>query len=88
MPHRYVKDDFYQWRCPPGEAYARSLGLYYRLRTDTEINWILQNNLRFLEDYFRGTSLTVEAKQQALITTLVTEKSGITLAELTVLKQF
>ncbi len=82
MPHRYVKDDSHQWRCPPGEAYARSLGLYYRLRTDTEINWILQNNLRFLEDYFRGTLTTVEAKQQALITTLVTEKSGITLAEL------
>ena len=82
MPHRYVKDDSHQWRCPPGEAHAKSLGLYYRLRTNTEIDWILQNNLRFLEDYFRGTFLTVEAKQQALITTLVTEKSGITLAEL------
>ena len=52
------------------------------MRTDAEIDWILQNNLRFLEDYFRGTPTTVEAKQQALITTLVTEQSGITLAEL------
>ena len=82
MPHRYIKDDNDRWRCPPGEAHASSLGLYYRLRTDTEIDWILQNNLRFLEDYFRGLLITVEAKQQALITTLVTEKSGITLAEL------
>jgi transposase InsO family protein/transposase len=82
MPHRYIKDDFYQWRCLPGEAHAKSLGLYYRLRTDTEINWVLQNNLRFLEDYFRGTPTNIEAKQQALIITLVTEKSGITLAEL------
>lgn len=82
MPHRYTIDDDHQWRCPPGEAYAKSLGLYYRLRTDAETDWILQNNLRFLEDYFRGTSLTVEAKQQALITTLITEQSGITLAEL------
>ena len=64
------------------EAYARSLGLYYRLRTDAETDWILQNNLRFLEDYFRGTSITVESKQQALITTLITKQSGITLAEL------
>ena len=77
-----MKDDDRQWRCPPGEAYAKSLGLYYRLRTDTEIDWVLQNNLRFLEDYFRGAFCTVEAKQQALITTLVAEKSGITLAEL------
>ena len=82
MPHRYTIDDDHQWRCPPGEAYARSLGLYYRLRTDIETDWILQNNLRFLEDYFRGKSITVEAKQQALITTLITEQSGITLAEL------
>lgn len=82
MPHRYTIDENHQWRCPPGEAYARSLGLYYQLRTDAEINWILQNNLRFLEDYFRGTLTTVEAKQQALITALVTEQSGITLAEL------
>ena len=82
MPHRYIKDDDRQWRCPPGESHASSLGLYYRLRTDTEIDWVLQNNLRFLEDYFRGALTTIEAKQQALITTLVTEKSGITLAEL------
>jgi hypothetical protein len=82
MPHRYTIDENHQWRCPPGEAYARSLGLYYQLRTDAEINWRLQNNLRFLEDYFRGTLTTVEAKQQALITALVTEQSGITLAEL------
>ncbi len=82
MPHRYIIDDDHQWRCPPGEAYANSLGLYYRLRTDAETDWILQNNLRFLEDYFRGTSITVESKQQALITTLITKQSGITLAEL------
>lgn len=40
------------------------LGLWdsiIKLRTDAEINWILQNNLRFLEDYFRGTLTTVEA---------------------------
>ncbi|MDJ0576321.1 MAG: hypothetical protein QNJ65_14270 [Xenococcaceae cyanobacterium MO_234.B1] len=59
-----------------------ALGLYYRLRTDAEIDWILQDNLQFLEDYFRGTSTTVEARQQALIITLATEQAGITLAEL------
>lgn len=82
MPHRYTIDDSHQWRCLPGEDYANSLGLYYRLRTDAETDWILQNNLRFLEDYFRGKSITVEVEQQALITTLITEQSGITLAEL------
>ena len=82
MPHRYIKDNSLQWRCLPGEAYAKSLGLYYRLRTDAEIDWVLQNNLQFLEDYFRGASITVEAKQQALINTLIIKQPGITLAEL------
>ena len=82
MPHRYIEVEENQWRCPPGEAYAQALGLYYQLRTDGEIDWTLQNNLQFLEDYFRGASTTVEARQQALITTLVTEQPGISLAEL------
>ncbi len=64
------------------EAYAQSLGLYYQLRTDAEIDWTLQNNLQFLEDYFRGAFLTVKPRQQALINTLITEKPGISLAEL------
>ena len=82
MPHRYIKDDLNQWRCPPGEFYAESLGLYYRLRTDAEINWTLQNNLQFLEDYFRGTSVVVEAEQESLINSLIIKQPGITLAEL------
>lgn len=82
MPHRYIQVDSHQWQCPPGEAYAQSLGLYYQLRTDAEIDWTLQNNLQFLEDYFRGAFLTVEARQIALITSLVTEQPGISLAEL------
>ena len=82
MPHRYIQVDSHQWRCPPGEAYAKSLGLYYQLKTDAEIDWTLQNNLQFLEEYFRGASTTVKPRQQALITTLITEKPGISLAEL------
>ncbi|MGK7895591.1 MAG: Mu transposase C-terminal domain-containing protein [Xenococcus sp. (in: cyanobacteria)] len=66
----------------PVKLMRMALGLYYQLRTDGEIDWTLQNNLQFLEDYFQGASTTVEARQQALITTLVTEQPGISLAEL------
>ena len=82
MPHRYIKDELNQWRCPPGEIYAESLGLYYRLRTEQDINWILQNNQQFLEDYFRGPSISVKAEQESLINTLVIKQPGISLAEL------
>src|SRR6266540_2687897 len=51
MPHRYVRDAAGQWRCPPGERFAEPFGLFYRLRSSAEIDWVFQRNLRFLEDY-------------------------------------
>ena len=50
QPHRYQQDESGQWRCPPGEAYAKRLGLFYAVRSSAEIDWVLQRNLRFLED--------------------------------------
>lgn len=52
-PNRYSRDNSGTWRCPPGEAYASALGLGYRVWSSGEINWILQRNLQFLEDYLR-----------------------------------
>jgi len=51
MPHRYIRDADGRWRCPPGEYFAEAFGLFYRLRSDAEIDWVLQRNLRFLADY-------------------------------------
>jgi putative transposase len=82
MPNRYVFDGDNRWRCPPAEDYAQAMGLYYRLRTNAEIDWVVQNNLQFLEDYFRGSIAAVEEKQQAKIYSQVREKPGITVAQL------
>ena len=43
-----------RWRCPPGEAYAATLGLTYLVRSSAEIDWTFQANIQFLEDYLRG----------------------------------
>ena len=50
MPGRYVQEGG-QWRCVPGEGWAQPLGLYYRVRSSKEINWVLQRNIAALEDY-------------------------------------
>jgi len=50
-PHRYRRGQDGQWRAEPGENYAQALGLYYRVRSSREIDWVFQRNLRFLEDY-------------------------------------
>ena len=49
-PNRFVFQDG-QWRCPPGEEYAQQFGLHYWLKSSKEINWLLQRNIVFLEDY-------------------------------------
>jgi putative transposase len=51
--NRYQRDETGRWRCPPGEAYASQSGLYYRVRSAQEIDWIFQRNIQFLDDYLR-----------------------------------
>ncbi|MBN3888164.1 MAG: TnsA endonuclease N-terminal domain-containing protein [Nostoc sp. JL31] len=82
-PNRYFySQEDNQWHCPPGEDYANQFGLYYRIRSDREINWILQRNLQFLEDYYRSESLVVEEAIAQSLLAVVSSQPGITLAEL------
>ncbi|NUH86389.1 TnsA endonuclease N-terminal domain-containing protein [Bacillus firmus] len=81
-PERYLQDENGVWRCPPAEEYAKKWGLDFRVRTSKEINWKLQNNLRFLEDYLLVENLSVSQEAGDLILTLVNNKPGIKLSEL------
>jgi putative transposase len=82
MPHRYQQTQSGQWQCPPGEAYAMQWGLEYRVRTETEIDWALQRNLYFLEDYFRVKTESESLSNQQKIMGLVETQPGITLLKL------
>jgi transposase InsO family protein len=82
QPHRYQQDERGQWRCPPGEAYAKRLGLFYAVRSSAEIDWILQRNLRFLEDYLRDDCPDVKEEVREDIIRRVCETPGGTLDEL------
>ncbi|HEY9835254.1 MAG TPA: Tn7 transposase TnsA N-terminal domain-containing protein, partial [Stenomitos sp.] len=53
-PNRYLLGDDNHWHTPPGEQYAEQLGLFFDLWSDAEIEWVLQRNLSFLEDYYRA----------------------------------
>jgi putative transposase len=82
MPERYQLENNDCWRCPPGEKFAENLGLYYRLRTDAEINWILQRNLYFLSDYFFFNTATVPINKREQIIKVVSQNPGIFLDDL------
>lgn len=82
MPERYVPDGPGRWRCPPGERFAATFGLRYRMRSSAEIDWTLQRNLIFLEDYFRLATPPVPPSLAALLQTTVAATPGLSLAQL------
>ena len=82
MPHRYERTADGRWRCPPGERYAGPLGLYYRVRSSAEIDWVFQRNLLFLEDYLRTEGPVVGEDAAATILALVARQPGLRLDEL------
>ena len=81
MPHRYCRDDVGHWRCPPGERFAAHFGLLYRLRPSSEIDWVLQRNLRFLNDYLIKPP-SVDQHTAKTVLALVKERPGVQLAVL------
>ncbi len=82
MPHRYMQGEAGRWRCPPGERYGEPLGLFYRVRSSAEINWIFQRNLLFLEDYLRDDCPLVSEQTVEAVLSLVAARPGIILDEL------
>src|SRR6266849_3835651 len=69
------------WRCPPGERFAAEFGLSYRLRSSSEIDWVLQRNLRFLNDYLIKPPL-VDQQTAETVLALVKQRPGLQLAAL------
>jgi putative transposase len=80
-PNRYCRNGEGQWCCPPGEAYASERGLYYRVRSSAEINWVLQRNLLFLEDYLRFDHASVTGFVDRAIKAVVQMEPGILLRD-------
>ncbi len=66
-PNRYRCDENGRWVCPPGEAHATVLGLYYRVRSSRDIDWVFQRNIQFLEDYLRGEISTAQQTQEVVL---------------------
>lgn len=81
-PNRYCRDGGGTWCCPPGKAYASAVGLYYRVRSSDEINWVLQRNLQFLEDYLRFGNARVAGFVDHAVKAVVQAEPGILLSDL------
>jgi putative transposase len=80
-PKRYFRDGEI-WHCPPGEAYAEKFGFYYRLRSSVEIDWTLQRNIQFLDDYWRFDVPAVAPTTYKAVQAEVAAMPGLLLSEL------
>lgn len=80
--NRYCQDGRGKWCCPPGEVYASNAGLSYRVRSSAEINWVLQRNLQFLDDYLRFDRVIVSGFATDAIKAVVETEPGILLHDL------
>jgi transposase InsO family protein len=82
QPARYQQDEDRQWHCPPGEIYAAQFGLYYRLRSNAEVNWILFSNLEFLHEYLVAEAICLESGAMDVLLNDVGQQQGMKLAVL------
>ena len=56
--------------------------MFYRLRSDAEIDWVLQRNLRFVADYLAVESPPISEQATNEILALVRQEPGLHLDEL------
>jgi putative transposase len=70
-----------KWTCPPGVAYAKPLGLDYRIHSSADIHAYFVRNIRYLDDYFRS-NLVVPQSVVDRISQYLTERGVVTLSEL------
>ena len=81
-PNRYCRDENDEWICPPGIDSAGKLGLGYRVRSSREINWIFQQNVEFLGDYYENTKFDSGSPECIEILRIVKKKPSISLDDL------
>jgi hypothetical protein len=77
--NRYSSGEDSRWFCPPGSAYAERHGLYYRVRSSAEIDWVFQRNIQFFDDYLREPQ-TVSVRSSETMIAYLLASPGMTLA--------
>ena len=79
--NRFIRQEG-KWRSPSSEQYAASYGLYFRVRSSDEINWVWQRNIAYLSDYMQKRSPCCDPELAIVVTVFVRLKQGVLLSEL------
>ena len=80
-PYRYIRDEDGKWQDVLAQEQVRQLGFYFRLRTDSEIDWVRYRNLKYLKGYIDENYL-VSGELEESLNKIVTTHPGINLTQL------
>lgn len=83
--YRYICDENGQWQDILAKEQCEKLGFYFRLRTDSEIDWTRYRNLKYLGKYLDGylnQKYIVEEEVEVHIREIVENHPGISLSQL------
>ena len=67
QPQHYNCGEDGQWQMPLATEYAAQLGMDFCVWSDAQINWVLQRNIIFLEDYYRSEYPTLATATTQLL---------------------
>ncbi len=82
-PNRWQRTPEGKWLCAPGTDVASQFGFYYVVRSEAQINSTFLRNFIWLSDYFHSNKpLSVKEALTKSVHTLVSQKVGITLAQI------
>ena len=81
QPNHYYQDKELKWHNPAAEKAARKYHIQYRLRSDSEINWLEYRNYKILRNYRNG-QYEVQTDAKNSLINKVRETPGITITQL------
>lgn len=82
QPKHYSSGENGQWQMPLATEYAAQLGMEFCVWSDAQINWVLQRNIIFLEDYYRSEYPPIETATTQLLLSIINSQPGIALNQL------
>jgi hypothetical protein len=80
-PYRYIPDEDGKWQDVLAQEQVEQLGFYFRLRIDSEIDWVRYRNLKYLKDYL-DKSYSFSEEVEDSLNTIVKAQPGISLTQL------
>lgn len=81
-PNRFCRDEQGRWRSPPAERAAGLLGCQFEVRSSSQNNWTLHENLELLKDYLTGEPVAIDEMVHQSVVMQLSRRGWVSLFDL------